>query len=416
MPKEIREIDNLHQIVDNHQTETAPGADIGVAFERRRACVLIPTYNNAGTLEQVLQDVLSYTSHVIVINDGSTDETGAILERFPQVHTISYTPNRGKGCALRTGFREAYDRGYAYAVVMDSDGQHYASDLPRFLERLEQQPGALIIGARNMQVDNVPQKSSFGNRFSNFWFWVNTGIRLPDTQSGYRLYPLQPLARRRYFTRKYEFEIEVMVRAAWRGVPVISVPVSVYYPPASERVSHFRPFRDFVRISILNTVLVLTALLYIKPRNLVRMMYSREGWRRIFRAIFVHPEESNMRKSASIGFGVFMGIVPIWGFQLAVGIPLSILFRLNKALFLLAANISIFPITPFWLMASLATGKWLLGDELRIPGWRELTVSTVTREGAAFFLGGAVLAVVLGVFSFLLTYTILLAGRRRKAS
>ena len=385
------------------------------AFERHAACVLIPTYNNAGSLAAVLNDVLSYTSHVIVVNDGATDDTQHVLSGFPQVRVISYAPNRGKGFALRTGLREAYRMGYAYAIVMDSDGQHYAHDLPRFLERLETLPGALIVGARNMQVDHVPQKSSFGNRFSNFWFWVNTGIRLPDTQSGYRLYPLQPLVRKKYITRKYEFEIEVMVRAAWSGVPVAAVPVSVYYPPPPERVSHFRPFRDFVRISMLNTVLVLIALLYIKPRDLLRMLYSREGWRRIFRAIFVHPEESNARKAASVGFGVFMGIVPVWGFQLAIGIPLSILFRLNKALFLLAANISIFPVTPFWLMASLATGKWLLHDELRMPGWRDLTLAGVTHEGAAFFLGGAVLAVVLGILSFVLTYMLLAAtGRRRR--
>lgn len=352
----------------------------------------------------------------MVINDGSTDDTVHVLKRFPAIRQISYQPNRGKGFALRTGLREAYRAGYEYAIVMDSDGQHYAHDLLRFLEKLEETPGALIVGARNMEVDNVPVKSSFGNRFSNFWYWVNTGIRLSDTQSGYRLYPLKPLVRKKYITGKYEFEIEILVRAAWSGVPVVSVPVSVYYPPEEERVSHFRPFKDFTRISILNTVLVLIALLYIKPRDLIRMLFSREGWKRIFRAIFVHPEESNMRKAVSVGFGVFMGIVPVWGFQLAIGIPLALLFRLNKALFLLAANISIFPITPFWLMASIFTGKWLLGETTWLIRWQDISVEKVAREGAAFFLGGTVLALALGAVAFLLTYIILSLTRRRTAS
>lgn len=383
-------------------------------FRQHKACVLIPTYNNAGTLADVLHSVLEYTTAVMVVNDGSTDNTAEILKRFPQVHSVQYSVNKGKGFALRTGIKEAAALGYDFAVVMDSDGQHYAKDLPAFLEKLEEVPGAFIVGARNLNQEHVPQKSSFGNKFSNFWYWIETGIKLPDTQSGYRLYPVKKLAEKKYFTRKYEFEIEVMVRAAWSGIPVIALPVSVYYPPASERISHFRPFKDFTRISILNTVLVLIAFLYIKPRNFIRLLFNKEGWRKIFKAIFVHPEESNNRKAASVGFGVFMGIVPVWGFQLAIGIPLSILFRLNKTLFLLAANISIFPITPFWFMASIVTGNWLLGNEGLILSWHDLSLARVKQEGLAFFLGGTVLALVLGTVSFLLTYIVLAVFRKSR--
>jgi uncharacterized protein (DUF2062 family) len=253
-----------------------------------------------------------------------------------------------------------------------------------------------------MSVDNVPTKSSFGNRFSNFWYWVNTHIHLPDTQSGYRLYPVQRIGRKRYFTNKYEFEIEVLVRAAWGGVPVLAVPVSVYYPPADKRISHFRPFKDFTRISILNTVLVTIALLWIKPRDLVITLSTKAGWKSIWRSLFMNPEESHIRKAASVGFGVFMGIVPVWGFQLAIGIPLALAMRLNKALFLLAANISIFPFTLFWLAASLATGKWLL----RYNDWSlnmdGVDLSRMKQEGAAFFVGGTVLSLVMGAMAFLL--------------
>jgi glycosyltransferase involved in cell wall biosynthesis len=371
-------------------------------FEALRACVLLPTYNNAATLQQVIDDVLRYTRNIIVVNDGSTDATEEILKAYPELTLISYQPNRGKGYALRTGLRAAADAGYDYAITMDSDGQHYASDLPIFLEQISKTPGALLVGARNMRVENVPVKSSFGNRFSNFWFWFNTHIRLPDTQSGYRLYPVQRVGRKRYFTRKYEFEIEVLVRAAWSGIDVRAVPVSVYYPPADERVSHFRPFKDFTRISVLNTVLVTIALLWIKPRDLTLSLFTAEGWRKLWQRLFQHPEESNLRKASSVGFGVFMGIVPVWGFQLLIGIPAALLMRLNRTLFLIAANISIFPFTAFWLVASLATGKWLLGYSWNLS-LHGVTLERVKQDGAAFFLGGTVLSISMGALAFMLT-------------
>jgi glycosyltransferase involved in cell wall biosynthesis len=381
-------------------------------FLRHKACVLLPTYNNAGTLADVLTKVLHYTAQVLVVNDGSTDDTEQILKSFPQVHQVNYTLNKGKGMALWLGFKEAARLGYDYVITMDSDGQHYAEDLIVFLRQLDEIPGALMIGARNMDQENVPGKSSFGNRFSNFWYWVNTGISLPDTQSGYRLYPLSKLAKKRYITRKYEFEIEVIVRAAWSGIPVIQVPVSVYYPKPEDRVSHFRPFKDFTRISILNTVLVLIALLWVKPRGFIQLLTSKDGWQRIWKAVFVNPQESNHTKAVSVGFGIFMGIVPIWGFQLAIGIPLAILMRMNKALFILAANISIFPFTPFVWVASLATGKLVLGYNEWSLDYHTLTLERFKQEGIAFFLGGTVLALAAGLIAYLITFTSLRLTRK----
>ncbi len=385
-------------------------------LKEHKACVLIPTYNNAGSLAAVLYKVLEYAREVLVVNDGSTDATAEVLRQFPQVHVLTYSPNAGKGRALQKGFKEAARLGFDYAITMDSDGQHYPKDIKVFLDQLDHTPGALLIGARNMDQENVPTKSSFGNRFSNFWFWVNTGIRLPDTQSGYRGYPLKKLVRKYWFTSKYEFEIEVIVRASWSGIPVLSVPVSVYYPNPEDRVSHFRPFKDFTRISLLNTVLVLIALLWIKPRDFVKMLLKKEGWKTMWKMLFVNPQESNHEKAASVGFGFFMGIVPVWGFQLAIGIPASIFFRLNKALFLLAANISIFPFTPFWWMASLATGKWLLGYKTWSLEWKTLTLERVTQEGLAFFLGGAALSVAMGVAGYVVTRVALGLFRKKPAT
>jgi glycosyltransferase involved in cell wall biosynthesis len=244
-------------------------------FRDLKACVLIPTYNNSKTLGAVIQGVLGYTENVIVVNDGSTDETLEVLKQFPGINVVGYEKNRGKGFALRTGFKKAVELGFHYAISIDSDGQHYSDDLPQFMEKLKSHPNAIIIGARDMDQFSVPGKSSFGNKFSNFWFRLETGIKITDTQSGYRLYPVKLLHEINYFTNKYEFEIEVLVRAAWMGIEVVQVPVKVFYPEKEERVSHFRPFRDFFRISVLNSVLVTLTFLWIKPRDFFRSIKKK---------------------------------------------------------------------------------------------------------------------------------------------
>lgn len=248
--------------------------EIHQAFETRKVCVLIPTYNNAQTLSSVITSIAQYTSHIVVVNDGSTDNTVAILKEH-NVHQVSYPVNKGKGWALRQGFKKAVELGYHYAITIDSDGQHYADDLSVFINALDQHPHAVLIGTRNMNQVNVPNKSNVGNRVSSFWFWVETGIKLPDTQSGYRLYPVKALSSYTFFTRKYEFEIEVIVRAAWGGIDVTHVPVKVFYPEKEKRITHFRPFMDVTRITILNILFVFITYLYIKPRDFFRALKKK---------------------------------------------------------------------------------------------------------------------------------------------
>ncbi len=239
-------------------------------------CVIVPTYNNHKTLRRVIDGVLEQTHNLIVVNDGSTDVTSEILNSYNESFTlINIDKNQGKGNALREGFKKAKELNYDYAITIDSDGQHFPDDIPVFLDALEKEgKDVLLIGSRNMNQDGVPKKSSFGNKFSNFWFWFETGITLQDTQSGFRLYPLNSIPEK-FFTKKFEFEIEVIVRTAWNDVMVKNVPVKILYDP-NERVTHFRPFKDFTRISILNTFLVLILFIYIKPRNFFRSLKKKK--------------------------------------------------------------------------------------------------------------------------------------------
>lgn len=246
-------------------------------FDAHQCCVLIPTYNNHTTLKRVLEDVLKYTTNIMVVNDGSTDNTATILSTYKNLLVINLPVNKGKGNALKTGFLEAQKQGYAYAISMDSDGQHFPDDLHVFLEALENNTGKeeeiLIIGSRKMDDPSVPDKSSIGNRLSSFWYWVETGVRLQDTQCGYRLYPLRAVNDLKLYTSRFELEIEVIVKAAWNGVQVKNIPVKVLYDPL-ERVTHFKPWQDVARITLLNICFVFIAGLYIAPRNLLRKLKS----------------------------------------------------------------------------------------------------------------------------------------------
>ncbi len=367
--------------------------------------MLIPTYNNERTLKRVIDGVLEYTNNIIIINDGSTDATAQILEDYTQLERIIIPQNKGKGNALRLGFKKATALDYDYAITIDSDGQHFPEDIKVFIEALEnaENKNLLLIGARNMNQEGVPGKSSFGNKFSNFWFWFETGIKLTDTQSGFRLYPLKALEKLKFYTNKFEFEIEVIVKAAWDDVIVENVHIQVLYDE-SERVSHFRPFKDFTRISILNIWFVFLTLFYIKPRELFRKL-KKKGIKRFFIEDFLGSQDSPSKKAFSIALGVFIGLSPFWGFQTILVVFLAIVFRLNKAIAFAFSNVSLPPFIPFVLYASSKMGQFVLGVDYNytldtFKNNFEITDHLKTYIVGSFSLA-IICAVVFGILGFL---------------
>lgn len=368
-------------------------------------CVIIPTFNNASTLGNVIESVSEYASDIIVVNDGSTDNTAILLGNFSRIEVISYLKNKGKGHALSCGFQKAIERGFKYAITLDSDGQHYADDIPIFLKAIRGNPQALLIGSRNLNEENMPSRNSFGNKFSNFWFQLETGLNLPDTQSGFRLYPLESVKKIKLFTARYEFELEIMVKLAWQDVPVLPVKIKVYYAEKNERVSHFRPITDFLRISVLNTYFVILALLWYRPVQLLkRINYKSIRW--YFHNNFLNSEESTGKKALSISFGVFMGIIPIWGYQLASAILLAHFLKLNKAIVAVAANISIPPFIPFILFGSLKTGQWVLGQNAPIFA-NKVSFELIKQFLPAYIIGSFIFAIFLSVFFGLLFFSVI---------
>ena len=374
--------------------------------------VVIPTYNNAGTIAQVIADVKQYTSDIVVVNDGSTDQTAEILKSIEGIRVLDYAANKGKGYALKLGLKKAREWGYRYAITIDSDGQHYADDIPTFIDRIEQVPDSLLIGARNLTADNMPSKNTFANKFSNFWFKVETGQTLTDTQSGYRLYPLDKLHKIRFITRRYEFEVEVIVRAAWRGVNVENVPIKVYYAPEEERVSHFRPLQDFTRISILNTIFVLYAVLLYYPWRFVRYL-TLQNIKNFFDKQIIHSSDSNFKMAAAMGWGIFSGIIPIWGYQMVFAGFTAHFMRLNKVIVLVFSNISIPPMIPFLLYGSMAFGAMILNIENSFVVVDELSLETVNLGLWQYIIGSFAFAVAAGVSVFVLAFLSMTLFKRK---
>lgn len=275
------------------------------------------------------------------------------------------------------------------------------------IDECEKHPNTVLMGSRNMNQEGVPGKSSFGNKFSNFWFKVETLISLPDTQTGFRVYPLKPLKNMRLFTTKFELEIEVIVRLAWKGVPFKPVPIDVKYDP-DERVSHFRPARDFFRISVLNSVLFICALLFFYPKKL----FSKTTWLAIKNEA-IKPKESNLSKSLSLGFGVFMGIFPVWGFQLLIGIPLAIFFRMNKVLFIAAANISIPPMIPFIIYGSFLVGQYFTSNAINPTQLFDFSLDTIKANTYQYFVGAILLSCISFIVVTIISYLLFSLFRRK---
>ncbi len=373
--------------------------DIAQRMQLLRCAVIVPTYNNAKTLERVLNGILKFTKDIIVVNDGATDNTPEILKGFPQIIQIHLPENKGKGYALQKGFKTALENKFDFAITIDSDGQHFPEDIEVFIDALEKEStkNVLYIGARNMNQSDVPGKSSFGNKFSNFWFWFETGSWLTDTQCGYRLYPLCEIEKLHLLTPKFEFEIEIIVKASWNGTLVKNLPVKILYDE-NERVSHFRTVPDFTRISILNTWLVLVAIFYIKPRNLFRKL-KKKGVKKFLLEDVLGSTDSPSKKAFSIALGVFIGLSPFWGLHTLLVLLLAFIFKLNKPIAFAFSNVSLPPFIPFIVFFSLQLGSWALGEQFVLSIESISTDFNFLSNLRAYILGSLILAIA-GAFVF----------------
>ena len=385
-----------------------------------RVLIVIPVYNHSATLAEVVSGALSVHPHVLVVDDGSTDMPQADYspwregvervipqERHPlfglPVTCLRHGKNRGKGEAILTGAGEAARLGMTHIITIDADGQHDPADLSLFLEAVHKNPNALTVGLRDFATDNVPRSSRFGRAFSNFWFKIHTGRETGDVQSGFRLYPLRLLELVRCTESRYGFETEILVRASWAGFDVANVPISVHYPPKGERVSHFHPLVDNIRISLLNTRLTIRAIMPLPQKK-----YTRDAGGRISP---LHPLRSlrlllsdnatpkNLAFAAAVG--LFLATLPLIGLHSILILLATGALRLNKIMGLAVSQLCMPPLVPALCIEAghyMRTGRWLTEISLQTLGYEALD------RIWEWLLGSLVLAPALALLMALLVY------------
>ena len=280
----------------------------------------IPAYNNAATIFDIAQRSRRELSHVVVVDDGSSDADLTDLLRPLDVAVIRHPKNLGKGAALLTMFRHAAEQGGQYLIALDGDGQHFPEDIPKFLERLD--PSTIIIGRREQISGVMPKSSLFGRDFSDFWVCIETGVQLSDTQSGFRAYPLPRVLELPLEARHYSFEIEVITQWIWAGLAADTVSIQVWYPDAAERVSSFRPILDNLRLSWMHTKLVLRQLAPIPHRRIGDTPASAScSW--------IKENSAPLGLATAAGLSILL-TVALWPYGVIIAFYVAIRLHLNK--------------------------------------------------------------------------------------
>jgi uncharacterized protein (DUF2062 family) len=370
-----------------------------------KTLLVIPVYNHATTLRAVARNALAEGFPVLVFDDGSTDGGLDTVVDLP-VARHRFPSNRGKGAAILAAAELAKRSGYDAIVTIDADGQHDPADARRLLETAAASWPAVAIGARRMEDANASPSNVFGRDFSNFWVRLECGHALPDSQSGYRLYPADFLLAGRFLSTGFPFEAEVLVRAAWAGLPLLSVPVPVHYPPAGERVSHFNTFLDNLRLSCLHAWLVIRSLL---PWPHLRRSPGEDASPKTTE--FLHPVRFFRRLSrehsgagelaAAVWVGIFLGALPIIPFGIAAIVYVSHRLHLNKLAGVAASNVCCFPFVP---LACVEVGHFLRYGRFLFAFDRHVLLDEIHLRLWEWLLGALIIGPILGFAGALLTY------------
>ena len=375
--------------------------------------IVIPVYNHVEALRRMAKGALLHHSRVLVVDDGSTDGGINTLTDLP-IEVLRYPRNRGKGAALLAAAEWGIARKLTHMISFDADGQHDPDDIPKFIAAIENNPRALIVGQRNFEQDSIPTSSRFGRKFSNFWLRLQTGSQLKDSQSGFRAYPLFIFQQLNFWTRRYNFEIEVLVRSAWAGVELRDIDIAVHYPSAKERVSHFRGFMDNWRLTILNTHLTMRSVVPWPHRKIVEGTAGESGW--VKTVSIIHPlrsirqllKENSSPKQLAVaaGVGILLGTFPLLFCHTIAILFVCGFFRLNKVAAVSASQLCMPPLVPALCIEVgyyLRNGSWLTDFSLETLGYQAV------QRFYEWFLGSLLIAPILALIIVAITYRLALA-------
>ncbi|MGC1456261.1 MAG: DUF2062 domain-containing protein [Nitrospirota bacterium] len=362
------------------------------SISRDRIWCAVPVYNNRETVRAVVAECRSILRNVVVVDDGSTDADVAGLLEGLDVVVLKHGKNLGKGQAILTASRYVEERDGRYLITIDADGQHAPADIEKIIPLIKEEEPRIIIGCRDFNTENVPASSRFGRSFANFWLKVETGQTIDDCQSGFRAYPVLYLNRLHFKGSRYDFEAEVLAKAAWAGLKLITVPINVVYPRPEERVSSFKPFLDNLRLTGIHSMLVGRRLLPVPHKKLVQDLSAFDL------SLLCHPGKAlkmlllenatPMGLAMSAAIGVFLAVLPLLFMHTLVILYVSLRLNLNK---MVALNVQHLAMPPFIPALCIEVGYYL-----RHGAWlTDLSFKTVFEQFSSrlyeWFLGSLII-------------------------
>ena len=369
------------------------------SFPLARIWCAIPVYNNKHTVKAVAMECRSHIPQVVVIDDGSTDADVEAFFSGSDIAVLRHERNLGKGKAILTALAYARDRGGRFLITIDADGQHVPRDIARFIPLLGDDDTAIVIGCRKLEAKNVPGRSALGRKIGNFWLWVEAGVTVGDSQSGFRAYPVKYLSQMKLVGSRFEFEAEVLARAAWAGLKLRAIEVDVWYPEPRLRVSSFRPFFDNFRISCMHARLVGRRLLPFPHRRLVPSVERPfDPW------MLLHPIRmlrTLLKESATPGLlavsaavGTFLAALPLISVHTLVIIYVATRLQLNKVMAVVIQNLCMPPFVPLICIElghRMRYGRWLTNFDANA------ILGEVHQRLFEWLLGSLIVAPVVGV-------------------
>ncbi len=329
-------------------------------MDKNSVWCVIPVYNNAATIKDIVTASFHYVQNILVVDDGSTDADLSLLLKDTGAVIIRHDKNKGKGAALMTAINYLKDKQAVSMITIDGDGQHLPEDIPLFIDAVNNDPDAIYIGVRNFDQADVPRSSRFGRKFSNMWFKIETGMDCRDTQSGFRAYPVHLISQLNLHGRFYDFEIEVLARAAWAGIPIREIMVTVVYSPSGMRVSHFHKFKDNMRISVMHARLIGRCLIPLPHKKLLNKdkhnTISIVRHPIVFFKVLLKENSTPMALAMSAAVGTILAVLPIMGFHTIAIIYVTARLHLNK---IMALGIQVLYSPPFVPFVCIETGHYL---------------------------------------------------------
>lgn len=221
-------------------------------------CIVIPNYNHTILLDELIAKLMQFNLPIIMVNDGSSADATQFFrdlsKKHPNLSVIEHQNNQGKGGAVQTGLRTAFEQGFSHALQVDADGQHDLGDVNKLITESKNFPEALISG-KPIYDESIPKHRYYARNITHFWVWVETlSFQIKDTMCGYRVYPLAStvqLLQQKKLGKRMDFDIEVMVKLFWKNIDLRFIDTAVDYP--EHGVSHFRALEDNILISWMHT-------------------------------------------------------------------------------------------------------------------------------------------------------------------